>query len=456
MNFFGFKRVQFHDPHKMQDEAYEMKKYYDNLQKAYKRAKKKLDSSPNDPNYNVIAEIQQIQLRIKEFQMQFGNFIKAQKNNFGEFNEDMYRSYINSRKPMQDFPQMHPPYTHPQIYSQTPHNKQVQHEEHQMLPEELENFDYATHENQVAHLNQYHAHFQSGLPRSLSKNTSPPFQGQRMQSRTTMTGHIAPPGIFYQQFSMGDPNRNINIQQQQNYQKQDKKTTKNVISPPMTQQHQKIMEKRGSPQNLPAFQQQKDINQESRIIKQKTPQIQTRRQVESPSGSEYRNTSRKSPNHSQLRQHGKFTEIYVEQGAITPKNQISSDDKDPSVLFSEKLKLNVTEICEKAKKAAILDSKNDLEIYKKKWKLNNLKLTPEVQDQIFEDLNDFITSMLNISTSLAKNTEHKQLERKHVEFAFYKIEKKPMPDSSYIPQNHMPSKKHIKRMNLLNNSKDVK
>lgn len=79
----------------MSDHSAELKKYYDALQKAYKRNKRRLDNSQASDKSAIIEELDTIQYKIKDFQMQYGNFIKAQKNNFGEFNEEKFRSFLN-------------------------------------------------------------------------------------------------------------------------------------------------------------------------------------------------------------------------------------------------------------------------------------------------------------------------------------------------------------------------
>lgn len=158
--------------------------------------------------------------------------------------------------------------------------------------------------------------------------------------------------------------------------------------------------------------------------------------------------------YSEPRQYGNFIEIVADSNQTASLNAVDEEDLDPAQLFTETSKLNVVEVCEKTKQQNT--SVPEFEFYKTKWKLDKLKITEDQQNQLFNELRQFISSMVLISGSIAKSTEGKVLERKHVEFAYLKTEGKLLVDSEYVPKNHSPSKKHLKRLNLLNTSKNIK
>lgn len=395
------------------DEASELKRYYESLQKTFKRIKKRLESSPNNENHEIMTEMQRIKYSINRFQMQYGNFIKAQNNNFGEFNEDMFRNFLKSRRPSHDSSRnlnfhMSQPVFHqknqPRLnYGHFHENQQG----YDMMPQRMPNQPQYT-----PHVYGIYGNFQ-------------------MSPHASMNRVQPPQPLSYKPFPKQFPQQRIDSPQlRQNFHQ-------NRISSPIRMPFQKIDEvKRAST----------SVRQSPKSLEPISPAVPSVpvKKIQPP--------VRKIPQIPEKRQFGNFTEVHTSKNINLPDESSIRKEVDPSVFLNDNYNLNVTDICERAKRNKLSDAKNELEILKKKWQLNDLELTPDVQKELFKKMNEFLSSLLSISTSIARTTPNKFLERKHVEFAFFKLEKKLLPDSTYIPMNHISSKKHLKRINLLNES----
>lgn len=393
------------------DDAGQLKRYYDNLEKAFKRVKKRMESSFNN---ELMTEMQKIKYSISRFQMQYGNFIKAQNNNFGEFDENMFRAFLKSRRTSHDIPR-------------TPNSQMSQpiHHQQKLLDHDYSHYNksqqtYHTMPQKMANQQQYGSH-------AYGTHGNYPIQQHPSIKRPQPLQRI-PYKPYHKQFPtqiIGSPHLKQNINQ-------------NVITSPFNKPCQKMKDLARPSQ----------ITQSPKALHPISPNVDP--------GVTKKTWPRNSPKIVEKKQIGQFTEVLGNKNISLPDESLIFNEIDPSVFINDNYKLNVTDICNRAKKSFSTDAKSELEILKKKWQLDNLELSPEVQKELFKKLNNFLTSLLSISTSIARTTSEKILERKHVEFAFLKLENKLLPDSKYVPMNQTPSKKHLKRINLLNDSPSSK
>lgn len=309
----------------MKDEATQLKSYYDNLQKIYKRLKKKIQI--NNDNRKLILEIKDVELKIKDFQKEFGNFIKAQTNNFGEFRVDIFRQYLQNKKMDSDGANF-----------------------------QIENYYELSNYERIGKV-------ANPMPLTMSPKYDKQFKTSSSDS-----------------FKQLNDNNRFSSESFQ------------------------------SPNNF--------MSNNTRLEKSNNKSYQTKKSSDSNKN------------------------IRINQ-FIEPNYSKESIEQDPSI-FTETY--DIQEICNqyKQKKSKIYET--DINYFKKKFKLENVQVDEE---KLIKEVNFFINNLILISKGLAEMSEDKIMKREFIELAFYQIEKRLLPDSTFIPINFMPSKKHLKRLNIL-------
>lgn len=443
----------------MQDEASELKNYYDNLQRTYKKIKKKLTTATVNNKHNIYQEMEQIDKQIKHFQEQYGNFIKAQNNNFGEFNEESFRSCIQHRKYAQE---MHQFNKQKQIENRNIQNRGYYDGPHNMNQPPGFQVTPNVNEYNMKQRNDTYAPYHTKTPPSFLQNMQQNYQVSRGVIRTPAQQQFIPNKQFEVNFMQRAPRQNVSPQMQ--YARQPMRpsnpmppmaspvitsphfrvhSTPKHVSPPI-RQHPVNMPKGpgqygfyGIPQQMPQHPQYNisvKMDDSAKFIKK--PEI-----IKSP---------------LKLNMAPSLSTIKPTKQSPYLKSPEFRTQIDPLILVQDNLKINVNEICANAKKITSNDMRIDLLTLKKKWMLNNFKLTPRIREDLLDSCDSFLRKIMTKSISMAKGSKTRKITRKHVELAFLKTEDFLMPDSSYIPINQPPFKKHQKRLALIDESESIK
>lgn len=431
----------------MRDEASQLKKHYEHLIKTHKRISRKISSNSKVQNYSALKQsLEQIEHDIKIFQETYGNFIKAQNNNFGEFREEIYRSSREKRFKMQS------PYGQERQIQPFPAKGKAY--------ENIEAVKMDSNEVNNARFDQNSVAFQvtppaysPGTPllynsykrnmrqnQNYSQNFNPsmasPIHFDSHMGRIQQKPEFSPANLQFPGHHNFPPNNTMKPPTNYNL---------NFFgSKPGYQQYSQTM--RPPTQEQKKFSQLGFTNTAPKNMEQPFNPYQYSPRMA---------TSSIKPQKATLGVPKVAESNLTRVNTTSPKEKVSTHvnessavkSMDPTLLLSDLGLPNIDEICLNAKKYRTGGLQTEIEYFMKKWNLK-FELTDAIRNEILDSCDFFLAQICKKSINLAKNTQEKKVRRKHVEYAFYEMEDYLLPDSSFVLKNKMPNKKHLKRLFL--------